>query len=129
MLFWKNFNKNNLIVAHRGWRSEYPENTLLAFQASLGHCDFIELDVAFTKDGEAVIIHDDTLTHTSNATALSEFSSPYNVSDYTYEQLSKLDMSSWFCPLHDNEAVPCEVQRMLKLEEVLAFCKKYHLPV
>jgi len=94
--FWNNFSHGNLVAAHRGHRSVRAENTISAFEASVGLCDFVELDVGFSKDGVPIIIHDDTLYRTSNARELSHFSTSDRVSDYTYEELSLLDMSSWF---------------------------------
>ena len=50
-----------LIWAHRGARTEAPENTLEAFAlAAEQGADGIELDVHMTADGEIVVAHDDT---------------------------------------------------------------------
>jgi glycerophosphoryl diester phosphodiesterase len=50
-----------LVVGHRGYRSRYPENTLLgmrkAFEAG---ADGVECDVQKTADGHYVVIHDPT---------------------------------------------------------------------
>ena len=139
--FWNNFtNKQNLIIAHRGARSIRAENTMLAFKASLSRCDFIELDVGFTKDGIAIVIHDDTLERTSDIKKFREFKKPYNVVDYTYEQLKKLDFSSWFIKtdpfdtiknkiVTKKELKALPIQRVLKLKKVLKFCKRNNLPV
>lgn len=53
------------IFAHRGASAYAPENTLAAFDLAqrLG-ADGIELDVQFTKDGEVVVIHDETIDRT-----------------------------------------------------------------
>ena len=67
MNYWKQ-NKNFIYVAaHRGLCARYPENTMESFRAAV-ECgvDQIELDVRITKDGEAVIIHDDTVDRTSD---------------------------------------------------------------
>ena len=50
-------------VAHRGlWSpSGAPENSLAAFQAACAGGYGIELDVQLTRDGEAVVFHDDRL--------------------------------------------------------------------
>ena len=51
-----------LIIAHRGVSAEKPENTLAAFRRALAlDVDGIELDVRVTRDGVAVVFHDDTL--------------------------------------------------------------------
>jgi glycerophosphoryl diester phosphodiesterase len=140
-IFWNNFKNNSkLIVAHRGFRAIRAENTMLAFQKALGKCDFIELDVGFTKDGVAIIIHDDTLERTSNVKKFKKFKKPYNVVDYTYKQLKKLDFSSWFIRddpfdtiknkiVTKKELKSLPVQKILKLKTILKFCKKNNLPV
>ena len=54
------------ILAHRGWSGKYPENTMLAFRKAheIG-ADGIELDVHLSKDGEVMIIHDESLSRTA----------------------------------------------------------------
>lgn len=74
------------IFAHRGFSGKYPENTLLAFQKAIEvQADGIELDVQLTKDGEIVIIHDESIDRTTNGKGL--------VVDYTYDQLKEFDAS------------------------------------
>ncbi len=72
--------------AHRGFSGKFPENTLLAFEKAIeAGADGAELDVQLTKDGEVVIIHDETIDRTTNGKGY--------VVDYTYEELSKFDAS------------------------------------
>lgn len=59
------------IWAHRGaggWDKQYaPENTMPAFRKAVEMgADGIELDVQFSRDGEIVICHDETIDRTSN---------------------------------------------------------------
>jgi glycerophosphoryl diester phosphodiesterase len=138
MKFWDSFkNKEHLLIAHRGARSLRAENTMSAFEKALGKSDFIELDVGFSRDGVAVIIHDDTLERTTNAKELSSFQPPYNVVDYSYEELLELDFSSWFLKtdpfgtikdglvtLQELQDLP--IQRIPTLKEVLSFLKENH---
>lgn len=50
------------IIAHRGFSALYPENTLLAFSKALeAGVDGIETDLRLSRDGHAMIFHDDTL--------------------------------------------------------------------
>ncbi len=140
MSFWDNFrDKLHLIAAHRGDRSIRAENTMSAFENSLGKADFIELDVNFTKDGVAVIIHDDTLQRTSDADKNSIFKKPYKVIDYTYEEIKQLDFSSWFFKKDPFKRVKKDnlekdinslpMQRISKLSEVLQFAKVNKMPL
>lgn len=59
--------KRPIVMAHRGGLGLWPENTLYAFEraARIG-VDVMEIDVRQTKDGEIVIIHDETVDRTSN---------------------------------------------------------------
>ncbi|MDP6125563.1 MAG: glycerophosphodiester phosphodiesterase family protein, partial [Candidatus Latescibacteria bacterium] len=57
------------VVAHRGWSSVYPENTMRAFSEALDlGVDALELDVHLTSDGKAVVIHDRLLDRTTDMT-------------------------------------------------------------
>ena len=84
MNYWTQSEKNIFVAAHRGWRSQYPENTMEAFRAAveLG-VDQIETDIHVTKDGELVLIHDDTVDRTTNGTG--------KVGEMTFSELRALD--------------------------------------
>ena len=72
--------------AHRGFSGKYPENTILAFKKAIEvGAQGIELDVQLTKDGEIVIIHDETIDRTTHGKG--------EVISYTYEELKKFDAS------------------------------------
>ena len=72
--------------AHRGYSGLYPENTMLAFEKAIeAGADGIELDVQESKDGHAVIIHDERVDRTTDGTG--------RVKDMTLEELRKLDAS------------------------------------
>src|SRR5690606_21650247 len=57
-----------VVIAHRGGAGLRPENTMAAFEhaVSLG-VDAVECDVHLARDGEVVVIHDDTLDRTTDA--------------------------------------------------------------
>ncbi|MDH4333976.1 MAG: glycerophosphodiester phosphodiesterase family protein [Chloroflexota bacterium] len=58
-----------LVVAHRGAPTEAPENTMEAYRLGVAAgADAIELDVHLTADGQLVVIHDETLERTTDAT-------------------------------------------------------------
>lgn len=49
----------NRLVAHRGYPSRYPENTLVGIEAALrAGASRLEVDVQLTADGEPVLFHD-----------------------------------------------------------------------
>ncbi|MEK3910014.1 glycerophosphodiester phosphodiesterase family protein [Paenibacillus sp. FSL H7-0331] len=82
-------NSSIQIVGHRGYKSSYPENTLLAFQKSLEMgVDVLEFDLRFSKDKVIMVIHDETLDRTTNGSG--------KVSDYTMAELQQLDAGGWF---------------------------------
>ena len=71
------------VFAHRGASAYAPENTLPAFAlAARQGADGIELDVHLSKDGELVVIHDETLDRTTNGTGA--------VKDHTLAELQAL---------------------------------------
>jgi len=85
-----------LIVAHRGASAYAPENTMVAFQkAIVMGAHMFELDVHLSKDGVAVVFHDDMLTKCTNVSQVFPERKTYYVADFTYEELQKLDAGSW----------------------------------
>ena len=93
------------IIAHRGFKKKYPENTLIAFQAAMdAGVPMVELDVTLSRDRKLVVIHDETLDRTTNGQG--------PVHEFTLEELKQLDAGSWF---HSDYAE----QRLPELAEVL----------
>ena len=87
-MYWKQNANNIYVAAHRGWSAKYPENTMIAFKKAMEiGVDQIETDVRVTKDGELVLIHDNTVDRTTNGTG--------SVCDFTYDELQQLDAGSW----------------------------------
>ena len=105
MNYWTQSKKNIFVAAHRGWCSEYPENTMASFRAAveLG-VDQIELDVRVTKDNELVIIHDAKVDRTTNGTGL--------VKDYTLAELQALDAGSHKGEQFKGEKIPTFLEFM-----------------
>lgn len=78
-----------LLIAHRGASAWAPENTLAAFAEAIAlGADGIELDVQMTRDGQVVVIHDETVGRTTDGRG--------RVSDLTLDDLRRLDAGSWF---------------------------------
>ena len=98
-----------LILGHRGVAADYPENTMISFRKAIElNMDGIELDVQLSKDGEMVIIHDETLDRTTNGKGY--------VKDYSFEELRKLDAGSFKGDKFKGEIIPT-------LDEVFEFFK------
>ncbi len=99
MNYWTQNEKNIFVAAHRGWRSRYPENTMEAFRAALElGVDQIETDIRITKDGELVLIHDDTVNRTTNGNG--------KVCEMTFAELRALDAGSKQNPCFAGAKIP-----------------------
>lgn len=102
------------VWAHRGASGYAPENTLEAFQKAIDlKADGIELDVQMTKDGQLVIIHDETVNRVSNTSGM--------VKDFIYEDLKKLNVNKKF-PEYGKVRIPT-------LKEVFLLIKNTELTV
>lgn len=57
-----------MIVAHRGGKDSNPENTMKAYKACVDEyeVDVLETDLWLTKDNQLVLMHDETITRTSD---------------------------------------------------------------
>ncbi len=82
-----------LNFAHRGFKANYPENTLYAFSKAIKSADGIEFDVHLSKDGIPVIIHDETLERTTDGSGfvkdlplaeLKQFNAAINSRDFEH---------------------------------------------
>lgn len=138
-------NKQITLAAHRGYRTNFPENTLLAFREALKlDIDAIETDVRMTKDFEIVIMHDATLDRTTDRKG--------HICTQTLAQIREADAGVRFGEQFRGERVPTleealalfaerpDVRLMLELkdypeqygdfayascERALTLCKKY----
>jgi glycerophosphoryl diester phosphodiesterase len=78
-----------LNIAHRGASGTFPENTLSAFRAAIdAGADMCELDVQLTRDGNVVVIHDDTVERTTDGKG--------EIAELTLEELKRLDAGAKF---------------------------------
>lgn len=95
------------VVAHRGASAYAPENTLPALDlaATLG-ADTVEVDVQATADGALVLVHDTTLTRTTDVDRVFPDRRPWRVGDLTLAQIRQLDAGSWFDPELAGTPVP-----------------------
>ncbi len=94
-------------VAHRGSSGTAPENTLAAVRLALRHgADLVENDIQRTRDGVPVVIHDTTLSRTTDVRRVFPDRAPWNVRDFTLAEIKQLDAGSWFHPAYTGERVP-----------------------
>ena len=99
-----------ILVAHRGLLRHAPENTLPAFATCLELGIGFELDIRTTKDGQLVVIHDDSLARTTDSPNRS-------VRELTLSEMKILDAGRWFHPSFAGVRVPT-------LEEAFALIKE-----
>ncbi len=100
------------IIAHRGFSSIAPENTIAAFTAAIEHqADSIEFDVQLSADGIPVIIHDTTLQRTTGITG--------KVKELNLAQLKQLDAGLWFDQKFAQETIPTLTETLSYLNQKL----------
>ncbi|MFI6439975.1 glycerophosphodiester phosphodiesterase [Streptomyces sp. NPDC050759] len=95
------------IIAHRGASAYAPENTLAAVDkaARLGAV-WVENDVQRTRDGELVVLHDDSLRRTTDVEQVFPGRAPWKVKDFTAAEIARLDAGSWFGAAYAGARVP-----------------------
>ncbi|MBD2868880.1 glycerophosphodiester phosphodiesterase family protein [Paenibacillus arenilitoris] len=102
-------NPSIIVAGHRGYKSDYPENTLLSFRQALeAGADMIEFDLRLSKDGVLMVIHDETVDRTTNGFG--------KVGDLTLEELKRLDAGGWFGPVFEGLKIPTFAELCALLE-------------
>jgi glycerophosphoryl diester phosphodiesterase len=95
-----------LIIAHRGYSSVAPENTSPAFKLAIAAgADLVELDTHHSKDGVPMVLHDNTLDRTTDAT--NRWSGvKVGIAAKSVAELKTLDAGKWFDAQFTGTAVP-----------------------
>jgi glycerophosphoryl diester phosphodiesterase len=105
-----------LAIAHRGASAYAPEHTLAAYRLAIEQkADYVEQDLAVTKDGALVCLHDDGLERTTNVEQV--FPNRFTLDavtgqrqwlavDFTLAEIKRLDAGSWFDARFAGERVP-----------------------
>jgi len=98
------------VIAHRGASAYAPEHTAEAYRLAMEQrADYVEQDLAVTRDGVLICLHDDSLERTTNVAAMypSRFSRRHGprgpitewlANDFTLDEIRRLDAGSWFDP-------------------------------
>ena len=103
-------------VAHRGAGRLAPENTLAAFRLGAQHgYRMFECDVKLSADGVPFLMHDGTLTRTTNAPAALGPAASMVGGDHAWSDLARLDAGSWHGRTFAGEPPP-------SLENIARFC-------
>jgi glycerophosphoryl diester phosphodiesterase len=105
-------------IAHRGASGYAPEHTLAAYRLALEmKADFVEPDLAVTKDGVLICLHDPTLDRTTNVEEVfpgrsstvtweGKTVTSWLANDFTLAEIKQLDAGSWFDPKFKGERIP-----------------------
>jgi len=97
------------VTAHRGSSVAAPENTLAAVDRAIADgADWVEIDVQEIADGTVIVFHDGDLQRLGGM--------PLRTVASTYDQLSQIDIGTWFSPAFADQRIPT-------LEQVLELCK------
>jgi len=95
------------LIAHRGASGYAPEHTMASYQLALDQkADFVEPDLAISKDGVLICLHDDTLERTTNVAEVfpDRFSRElqgrggarrFVANDFTVADIKQLDAGRW----------------------------------
>src|SRR2546428_12095181 len=87
------------VVGHRGAGARAPETTIASLARGMRDgADEVEFDVQRTKDGVAVLLHDETLDRTTSGRG--------PLRDRTLSEIRVLDAGSWFAPEFSGERLP-----------------------
>ncbi len=139
-MFFKTIRKYPLNIAHRGARFAAPENTLpAARKAAEFGADAWEFDVQMSSDGIPVVIHDNTLSRTSDVCEIESLSEkfPWLVHEFTLAELQKLNFGRWFIehdPFGRGKPADCPYEdlsdiKLPTLWEALTFSKAVKLKI
>lgn len=115
-------------IAHRGASGYAPEHTAAAYKLAMDQkVDFVEPDLAVSKDNVLFCMHDDTLERTTNVAEVfpDRVSTNYQArqpgkhwvgNDFTMAELKRLDSGKWFKPEFAG-------QRLLSFQEMIDLVK------
>jgi glycerophosphoryl diester phosphodiesterase len=95
------------LIAHRGASGYAPEHTAAAYRLAMEqHADFVEPDLAVTKDSVLICLHDDSLARTTNIAEVFPDRANALANDLTLADIKRLDAGKWFKPDFAGQKVP-----------------------
>ena len=112
------YTKKKTNVAHRGASAYAPEHTLAAYKLAIEMgADYVEQDLAVTRDGILICLHDASLERTTNVEELfpnrvttqtieGKTRKAWLANDFTLAEIKSLDAGSWFDAKFKGEKVP-----------------------
>jgi glycerophosphoryl diester phosphodiesterase len=109
------------VMAHRGFSTMFPENTLSAFIEASKFVSHIELDVWLAADGKLVVHHDENLSRTCGVNTL--------VTSMKSVELASLDAGYTFRPDGENFSFRGRGIGVPRLEDVFVALPQCHFVV
>jgi glycerophosphoryl diester phosphodiesterase len=116
------------VVAHRGASAYAPEHTAAAYRLAIEMgADFVEQDLAVTRDNVLICLHDASLERTTNVEQVfpdrgitisldGSTRRHWVANDFTLAEIKRLDAGSWFDSKFANE-------KILTFDEAVAIVK------
>ena len=116
-------------VAHRGASAYAPEHTLAAYDLAITQgADFVEQDLAVTKDGVLICLHDPSLARTTDVeqrfpdrsttvTLEGRQRRVWLANDFTLAEIKTLDAGSWFSERFAGARVPTFDEAVARIYE------------
>lgn len=103
------------LIAHRGACAYAPEHTLASYRLALQQgADYVEQDLAVTRDHVLICLHDDSLERTTNVADLFPDRAVVGPTgrkqwlavDFTLAEIKQLDAGAWFDARFAGERIP-----------------------
>ena len=104
------------LVAHRGASAYAPEHTLAAYRLAIAQgADYVEQDLAVTRDGVLICLHDESLERTTDVeevfpdrttTDSANGRKRWLAIDFTLDEIKRLDAGSWFGTTFAGDLIP-----------------------
>ena len=95
------------LQAHKGVSTEAPENTMESLRAAAEQGYAVaEIDVAVTRDGQFVLLHDKSINRTARTPDGEKIADEVAISDITYEQALNYDFGIGFHPKFAGTEIP-----------------------
>jgi len=105
-------NDQIMVIAHRGVSQRAPENSLQAILNSIEiGVDMVEIDIRETKDGQLVLMHDQSINRTTNGKG--------NVKNWTLENLKTLNLVDEFGSVTVHKIPTLEEALLLSKDKIL----------
>ena len=95
--------RKTIVVGHRGWPAQFPDNTLSGLLAAAQVADAVEVDVRRSADGKLVLSHDATL-------------GGLLVAETAWSSLNELDLGGGHHPVLLDEALAALPSTPVQLE-------------